>query len=76
MDDLATVLYGAQLAVVLFWLQDLSSESQKTDELLAFMRTVFRRLRPLLRLRSMARLLAHFAQIIGPLLGSERSRSR
>jgi AcrR family transcriptional regulator len=75
-DDLATVLYGAQLAVVLFWLQDLSSEGQKTDELLAFMHTVFRRLRPLLRLPSMARLLAQFAQIIRPLLGSKRSRSR
>jgi AcrR family transcriptional regulator len=75
-DDLATLLYGAQLAVVLFWLQDLSSESRKTDELLAFMHTLFRRLRPLLRVPSMARLVARFAQIIGPLLGREQTSSR
>jgi AcrR family transcriptional regulator len=75
-DDLATVLYGVQLAVVLFWLQDLSSNSHKTDELLAFLHTLFRRLRPILRVPSMARLLARFAQIIGPLLGSERRDSR
>jgi AcrR family transcriptional regulator len=75
-DDLATVLYGVQLAVVLFWLQDLSSKSRKSDELLAFLYTLFRRLRPLLRVPSLARLLANFAQIIGPLLGSERSDSR
>ena len=68
-DAIATTLYGVQLALVLFWLQDLSSETQKTDELLVFIHDLFERLRPLLRLPWVAQALAHFVDIIGPMLG-------
>lgn len=70
-DDLATLLYGAHLALILFWLQDVSSHAQQTEEMLAFMHTVLRRVRPLLRLPWVAQLLARLAQIVGPLLGRE-----
>lgn len=30
-DELATLLYGLQLALVLFWLQDLSNETHQTE---------------------------------------------
>ncbi len=70
-DDLATLLYGVQLAVILFWLQDVSPEGQKTDEMLEFIHTVLGRVRPLLRLPWIAQLLARLVQIIGPLLGRE-----
>lgn len=68
-DDLATLLYGVQLAIVLFWLQDLSSETRKTEELLQFIHELLGRFRPLLRLPWIAQALARLIQIIGPLLG-------
>lgn len=67
--DLATMLYGLQLALVLFWLQDLTPEAGRTKELLRFIHELLRRLRPLLRLPWIAQLLARFVQIVGPLLG-------
>lgn len=70
-EDLATLLYGLQLALVLFWLQDLSAETRQTEDLLQFMHELLERLRPLLRLPWIAHLLARFAHIVGPLLGSE-----
>jgi AcrR family transcriptional regulator len=72
-DDLATLLYGAQLALVLFWLQDSSDEARKTTDLLTFIVELFQRLRPLLRLPSTAHMLAHLVQIIGPLLGRDEA---
>ncbi len=71
MEDLATLLYGVQLALVLFWLQDLSNESKKTEELLLFIHDLFVRLRPLLRLPWAAQTVARFVRIIGPLLGQD-----
>jgi AcrR family transcriptional regulator len=70
-DAIATLLYGVQLALVLFWLQDMSSETQKTDELLRFVHDLFERLRPLLRLPWIAQALAQFVEIIGPMLGRD-----
>lgn len=70
-DDLATVLYGLQLAMVLFWLQDVSSEARKTEELLLFIHDLLARIRPLLRLPLIAQSLARLTRIIGPLLGQE-----
>ena len=70
-DDLATLLYGVHLAIILFWLQDVSPDGQKTDEMLEFIHTVLGRVRPLLRLPWIAQLLARFVQIVGPLLGRE-----
>ena len=71
METLATILYGAQLALVLFWLQDLSSRAQKTTELLQFIHEVLGRLRPLLRVPWIAQALARFVEIIGPMLGQD-----
>lgn len=68
-DDLATLLYGVQLALVLFWLQDLSLEARQTRELLQFVHELFGRLRPLLRIPWITQLLARFIQIVGPFLG-------
>jgi AcrR family transcriptional regulator len=70
-DDLATALYGLQLALVLFWLQDLSNEARQTEELLRFVHETLSRLRPLLRLPWVAQAVARFVQIVGPLLGQE-----
>jgi len=69
-DDMATLLYGVQLALVLFWLQDLSAETRQTEELLQFIHELLERLRPLLRIPWIAQLLARFVHIVGPLLGS------
>lgn len=66
---MATLLYGLQLALVLFWLQDLSAETDQTEELLQFVHELLGRLRPLLRLPWASQLLARFVQIVGPLLG-------
>ena len=71
-DDVATILYGLQLALVLFWLQDLSDEAHKTRELLQFVHELLRRLRPFLRLPWGAQTAARFVQIVGPLLGHQR----
>lgn len=72
-NDLATLLYGVQLALVLFWLQDLSSETLKTSQLLQFIHEMSGRLLPLLRLPWSAQALARFIQIVGPLLGREEA---
>jgi AcrR family transcriptional regulator len=72
-DDLATLLYGVQLALVLFWLQDLSSETQRTEQLLQLVHDLLRRVRPLLGLPFVAQPLAQLIQIIGPLLGQAES---
>lgn len=74
-EDLATLLYGAQLALILFWLQDVGSHAQKTEEMLAFIHTALGRVRPLLRLPWLAHLMARLAQIVGPLLGREEAAS-
>lgn len=68
-DDLATLLYGVQLALVLFWLQDLSTETHQTEELLQFIHELLGRFRPLLRVPWITQLIARFVQIVGPLLG-------
>jgi AcrR family transcriptional regulator len=68
-DDVATMLYGLQLALVLFWLQDLSSETLKTTELLQFVHELLGRIRPLLRLPWVAQTVTRLVQIVGPLLG-------
>lgn len=68
-DDLATLLYGLQLALVLFWLQDLSDGASKTAELLQFVHDLLGRIRPLLRLPWIAQTVLRLVQIVGPLLG-------
>jgi AcrR family transcriptional regulator len=68
-EELATLLYGLQLALVLFWLQDLSIGMQQTEALLQFLHEMLARLRPLLRLPWVAQAMARLTQIVGPLLG-------
>ena len=74
-DDLATLLYGLQLALVLFWLQDLSSGTLKTVELLQFIHELLGRIRPLLRLPWVAQTVARLVEIVGPLLGQSGTAS-
>jgi AcrR family transcriptional regulator len=68
-DDLATLLYGVQLALVLFWLQDLAPRAHRTNQLLDFIHDALVSLRPLLRLPLVSQMLARLVAIIGPLLG-------
>ena len=67
--ELATVLYGAHLALVLFWLQDRTPNQRATEELLSLARDLLARLRPLLRLPYLARTLSRLAKIVTPLFG-------
>lgn len=68
-DDLATLLYGVQLALVLFWLQDPSPELRQTEDLLQFVHELLGYLRPLMRVPWITQQVARFVQIVGPLLG-------
>jgi AcrR family transcriptional regulator len=66
---LAIILYGANLALGLFWLQDRSADSKPTYELLAFTRDMIALLRPLLELPPLSRIVARLAGIIEPVMG-------
>jgi AcrR family transcriptional regulator len=72
-EDLATVLYGAHLALVLFWLVDQSNQAQRAQRLLAFLRDMFKLIQPLLRFSPFSQALARLADILGPLLGDDRT---
>jgi AcrR family transcriptional regulator len=65
--DLATVLYGAHLALLLFWLYDRSPNQRATEELLALTCDVLSIARRLLRLPPVAKVLARLARVIGPM---------
>jgi AcrR family transcriptional regulator len=67
--EVATILYGMQLALTLFWLQDLSPGAKKTYEFVSFLRDMLALIRPLLRLPIVSHALARLARIIGPMLG-------
>lgn len=68
-EDLATVLYGAHLALVLFWLIDQSNEAQRAQRFLMFLRDLLKLIQPFLRLPVVSQVLVRLARIIGPLLG-------
>src|SRR5260370_21026912 len=70
--DLATVLYGAHLGMVLFWLIDQSNKSWRTRLFLAFLRDMLKLIQPLLWLPPLSQALARLAAILGPLLGDDR----
>jgi AcrR family transcriptional regulator len=63
------ILYGANLALGLFWLQDRSPDNKPTYELLAFTRDMIALLRPLLGLPPLSRIVARLAGIIEPVMG-------
>lgn len=71
-EDLATVLYGAHMALVLFWLIDQSKGAARTRLFLSFLRDVLKLVLPVLWLPPVRQSLARLAIIIGPLLGDER----
>jgi len=70
--DLATIFYGAHLALVLFWLIDQSSNTARTQRLLVLLHHMLKLVQPLLWLPPVAQLLTQLAAILGPLLGDER----
>jgi hypothetical protein len=65
--DLATVLYGAHLALLLFWLYDRSPNQRATEELLSLTCELLSIARRLLRLPPVAKVLARLARVIGPM---------
>lgn len=69
--ELATLLYGMQLGLVLCWLQDASASRQQTEEMLSFMRDTVGMSRPLLLLPPVATVSTRLAGILGPLLGAD-----
>jgi AcrR family transcriptional regulator len=71
-EDLATVLYGIHLAMVLFWLIDESQQAGRTHLLLAFLRDMLKLLQPILRFPPVSLALVRLADILGPLLGDDR----
>ena len=72
--DLATVLYGAHLALTLFWLYDRSPNQRATAELLTLVCDMLGIVRRLLRLPPLAKILGRLARTIGPMfVGDERS---
>ncbi|GER90088.1 TetR family transcriptional regulator [Dictyobacter vulcani] len=71
-EDLATILYGVHLAMVLFWLIDESPQTWRAGLLLAFLRDMLKLLQPILWLPPVAQALSKLAAILGPLLGDER----
>lgn len=68
-QDLATVLYGIHLAIVFFWLIDQSTETQRTQQLVAFLRDLLKLLQPILWLPVVSQVLVRLVRIVGPLLG-------
>jgi AcrR family transcriptional regulator len=72
-EEIATILYGMQLALTLFWLQDLSPEAKKTYELVSFLHDMLALIRPLLRLPVVSHALARLTSIIGPMLGASNA---
>ncbi|GHO63453.1 TetR family transcriptional regulator [Ktedonobacter sp. SOSP1-52] len=71
-EDLATVLYGMHLAMVLFWLIDESKQAGRTHLLLAFLRDLLKLMQPLLWLPPVRQTLARLVAILGPILGDGR----
>ena len=69
--NIATILYGLYLGLVLFWLQDRSPGTKTTFELLSFTRDMLALVRPLLVVPPVASALARLARILGPMLGDE-----
>jgi AcrR family transcriptional regulator len=74
-EDLATVLYGLHLAMVLFWLIDETQHAKRSHLLLSFLRDMLKLIQPVLRLPPLSQALARLAALLGPLLGDDRAPS-
>lgn len=68
---LATLLFSAHLALILFWLLDRSPEGRATNELLALTRELLTWMRPLLTAPPVARSVERLANALGLVLGPE-----
>ena len=74
-EDLATLLYGMHLAMVLFWLIDESKQAGRSHIFLTFVQDMLKLIQPVLWLPPISQALARLAAIVGPLLGDDRERS-
>jgi AcrR family transcriptional regulator len=74
-EDLATLLYGVHLAMVLFWLIDESKLSSRSHLFLAFLCDLLKMVQPILWLPLVSHMLTRLAAILGPLLGDDRHTS-
>lgn len=72
-DDLAMILYGMQLGLVFFWLQDESADAARTEDLLQLMCEALALTRTALRLPPAMRLLHRLARLFASLLGPQSS---
>jgi hypothetical protein len=68
-QEIATLLYGIHLGLVLFWLQDRSPNQTATSELITLIRDLVKLARPALRLPPVSRLFARVARIMTPMFG-------
>lgn len=68
-DDLATILYGLQLGLVFFWLEDESADAARTTDLLRLMCDVLRLAPTALRVPPAVGLVRRLARLLAPLLG-------
>lgn len=59
--ELATVLYGVHLAIILYWFHDKTQDARATRELVGSVGEMLRYLRPTLRLPPMTRVLSRLA---------------
>jgi AcrR family transcriptional regulator len=59
--ELATVLYGVHLAIILYWFHDKTQDARATRELVGSVGEMLRYLRPALRLPPMIRVLSRLA---------------
>jgi AcrR family transcriptional regulator len=70
-NDVATILYGLQLILVLFWLQDRSEGQTTTRNALTFVRDALTMLRPMLRIPPISTMLTRLASILGSMFGND-----
>jgi AcrR family transcriptional regulator len=76
LGDVATILYGLHMILILFWLQDRSQEQTNTREALTFAKDLLARLRPLLRFPPISHMLARLAGILGSMFGNSIPQER
>jgi AcrR family transcriptional regulator len=70
-DDLATILYGLQLGLVFFWLEDESANAARTGDFLRLMCDMLRLAPTALRLPPAVGLVRRLARLLAPLLGPQ-----
>lgn len=74
--NLATLLYGVHLLLVLFWLIDTSKQKKRAGLLLIVFRDLFKLVLPFIWLPPVSHILARLAHILGPMLGDESMKDQ